>query len=74
MSCVHCTLLRHNEHQFFLYERREKKKAKKLRTEGAVEAMVPDTISGERIWNEIGEIEAGISQWVVEEAASDKRW
>jgi len=53
-----------------LYERWEEKKAKKLGTEGAVEAMVPDTISGERIWNEI---EAGISHWVVEEAGSNIR-
>lgn len=33
--------------------------------------MIPDTASGERIWNETGETEAGISHWLLEETASD---
>lgn len=48
-------------------------KTQKLGTEGTLEAVVPDTISRETIWNETGEIEAGFSHWVMEEAASDIR-
>lgn len=36
-----------------------------------LEAVVPDTIFGERIWNETGEVEVGISHWMVLGAAND---
>lgn len=50
---------------------KRRKKPKKLGTERALETMIPDTASGERIWNETGETEAGISHWLLEETASD---